>query len=82
MAGGALPRNIFWQVAGAVTIGASAHLNGVVLNSGAFTSGASSLITGRLLSQMEITIANSAVVEPVPWRRDQPAICMTTTPST
>ena len=66
LAGGALPRNIFWQVTGAVTIGASAHLNGVVLNSGAFTSGASSLITGRLLSQMEITISNSAVVEPVP----------------
>ncbi len=66
LTGGALPRNIFWQVTGAMTIGANAHLNGIVLSSGAFTSGASSLITGRLLSQMEITITNSTVVQPVP----------------
>lgn len=66
LTGGALPKNIFWQVTGAVTIGASAQLNGVVLDSGAFTSGASSLITGRLLSQMEITITNSSVVQPLP----------------
>ena len=64
--GGALPRNVFWQVTGAVTIGASAQLNGVVLASSAFTSGAASLITGRLLSQMEITITNSTVVHPPP----------------
>ena len=64
LTGGALPENIFWQVTGAVTIGASAQLNGVVLASGAFTSGAASLITGRLLSQMEITITNTTVAQP------------------
>ena len=31
LAGGALPKNIFWQVAGAVTIGTYAHFEGVVL---------------------------------------------------
>jgi len=31
LAGGALPQNIFWQVAGAVTIGTTAHFEGVVL---------------------------------------------------
>jgi hypothetical protein len=31
LAGGALPTNIFWQVAGAVTIGTTAHFEGVVL---------------------------------------------------
>ena len=66
LTGGALPKNVFWQVTGAVTIGASAQLNGVVLASGPFTSGAASVITGRLLSQMEITITNSAVVESPP----------------
>ncbi len=66
LTGGALPENIFWQVTGAVTIGASAQLNGIVLTSGAFTSGAGSVITGRLLSQMEITITNSTVVQPPP----------------
>jgi hypothetical protein len=31
LAGGALAKNIFWQVAGAVTIGATAHFEGVIL---------------------------------------------------
>ena len=31
LAGGALPKNIFWQVAGAVKIGTTAHFEGVVL---------------------------------------------------
>ena len=30
LAGGALPRNIFWVVAGSVTIGATAHFEGVL----------------------------------------------------
>ena len=66
LVGGAQPENVFWQVTGAMTIGANAQFNGVVLTSGAFTSGAGSLITGRLLSQMEITITNSVVVQSPP----------------
>ena len=31
LAGGALPKNIFWQVAGAVTIGTTALFEGVIL---------------------------------------------------
>ena len=31
LAGGALPKNIFWQVAGAVTIGTTAHFEGIML---------------------------------------------------
>ena len=31
LAGGAQPKNIFWQVADSVTIGTTAHLEGVVL---------------------------------------------------
>ena len=66
LTGGALPRNVFWQVTGAVTIGASAQLDGVLMDSSAFSSGAGSVITGRLLSQMEITITDSTVVQPPP----------------
>ena len=64
--GGALPKNVFWQVTGAMTIGANAQFNGVVLTSAAFTSGTGSVMTGRVLAQMEITITNSTVVQASP----------------
>jgi len=66
LTGGALPKNIFWQVTGAVTIGAGVQFNGVVLASAAFSSGANSSITGRLLSRTRITINDSVVVQPTP----------------
>jgi hypothetical protein len=31
MASGALPRNVFWQVAGLVDLGTTAHCEGIVL---------------------------------------------------
>ncbi len=66
LAGGALARNVFWQVSGAVTVGASAHLQGVVLGATAFTSGANTSITGRVLSQTDVTITGSTLVQPAP----------------
>ncbi len=66
LTGGALPKNIFWQVTGAVTIGANVQFNGVVLASAAFSSGANSSITGRLLSRTKIVINDSVVVQPAP----------------
>jgi len=66
LSGGALPKNVFWQVTGATTIGANTQFNGVMLSTGAVTSGASALITGRLLSQDAITITDAVVVQPAP----------------
>jgi hypothetical protein len=62
--GGALPTHVFWQVTGATSIGESARLSGIVLSSAAITTGASAVITGRLLSQTDITITNSIIVQP------------------
>jgi hypothetical protein len=62
--GGALPENVFWQVSGAVTIGASAHLEGVVLTATAVTFGAGTSIKGRLLAQTAVTITGAVVVQP------------------
>ena len=66
LAGGAKAKNVFWQVNGAVTIGANAEFPGVVLATGAFTSGADSLLSGRVLGQAAATLTNSVVVQPAP----------------
>lgn len=64
LTGGALPGNVFWQTSGAVTLGAMAHLEGVVLTATAFTSGAGTTIKGQVLSQTDVTITGSNVVQP------------------
>lgn len=66
MTGGALARNVFWQTSGAVTLGAMAHLEGVVLGATAFTSGAGTTIRGRVLSQTDVTITGSSIVHSSP----------------
>lgn len=64
LSGGALPKNVVWQVAGAVEIGTTAHFEGIVLTqtSVALRTGAS--INGRLLAQTAVTIDTSTVVAP------------------
>ncbi len=64
LTGGAMPKNVFWQVAGLVDLGTTAHFEGVILTqtSVALHTGAS--ITGRLLAQTAVSIDGSAVVEP------------------
>lgn len=66
LTGGALAKNVFWQVSGAVTLEAMAHLEGVVLGATAFTSGAGTTISGRVLAQTDVTITGSSVVQPAP----------------
>jgi hypothetical protein len=47
----AQPGNVFWQVAGATTIGAGTHFVGTILGNAAITVGAGSRIAGALLTQ-------------------------------
>ena len=64
LAGGALPKNIFWQVSGAVIIGTTAHLEGVVLTQTAVSMATGASINGRLLAQTAVTLDGNTVVEP------------------
>jgi len=57
-------KNVFWQVSGGVTLGSSAHLEGVVLAKTAIALGSTASITGRLLSQTAVTLINDTVVRP------------------
>jgi hypothetical protein len=49
--GGAQAKNIFWQIAGQVTVGAGAHLQGVLLVKTAVTFNTGSSLDGRVLAQ-------------------------------
>ncbi len=64
LAGGAMPKNVFWQVAGLVDLGTTAHCEGVVLTQTSVTLRTGASINGRLLSQTAINIDGSTVVEP------------------
>lgn len=64
LVGGALPKNIFWQVAGLVELGTTAHWEGVVLTQTSVTLQTGASINGRLLAQTAVNIDGSAVVEP------------------
>jgi hypothetical protein len=66
LTGGAVARNVFWQVGGAVALGTTAHIEGVVLTQTAATLGTGASIHGRLLAQTAVTLDGSTVVEPAP----------------
>lgn len=64
LSGGALPKNIFWQVAGAVTIGAGSHFEGIVMSQTSITFGNLASINGRLLAQTAIVLDATTVTIP------------------
>jgi hypothetical protein len=76
LAGGALPKNVFWQVSGLVDIGTTAHFGGVILCQTGITLHTGATINGRLLAQTAVVLQGSAVTEPL-----TPATAVTITPS-
>ncbi len=66
LAGGALAKNVFWQVSGAATFGTTSHFEGVVLCQTAITLNTGASITGRLLAQTAVSLQSSTVVQPAP----------------
>lgn len=66
LAGGALPKNVFWQVSGQVDLGTTAHLEGVILGQTSITLRTGASVNGRLLAQTAVTLDGSTVVQPAP----------------
>ena len=64
LAGGAQPKNIFWQVSGLVDLGTTAHFEGVVMTQTSITLRTGASINGRLLAQTAINLDSNSVVEP------------------
>jgi hypothetical protein len=66
LTGGALPKNIFWQAAGVVDIGTTAHIEGVILAQTAITMNTGASANSRLLAQTAVTLDSNAVTQPAP----------------
>ncbi len=64
LSGGALPENIFWQVAGQVTVGSTSHFEGIIFCQTDINFLTGSSINGRLLSQTAVNIQSSTVTQP------------------
>jgi hypothetical protein len=63
LAGGALPRNIFWQVSGLVDLGTTSHLEGVILGQTSITLRTGASVNGKLLAQTAVNVDHATVVD-------------------
>src|SRR5579871_691901 len=64
LAGGAQAKNVFWQVAGQVTIHAGAHFEGIILCQTAVTLQTKASLHGRAFAQTMIALDDNAVTAP------------------
>jgi hypothetical protein len=64
LSGGAQAKNIFWQVAGKVTIGTTSSFQGIILCMTAVTLQTQASLNGRILSQTMVSLDNNAVTQP------------------
>ncbi len=63
LSGGAQAKNIFWQVAGEVTIGTNSHFEGVILSMTSITLTTGASMNGRLLAQTAVILDANMIVE-------------------
>jgi len=64
LSGGAKSSNIFWQVAGQVTIGTTAQMKGIILCQTQIALNTGATLDGRALAQTAITLIANAVTSP------------------
>jgi hypothetical protein len=64
LTGGAQAKNIFWQVAGTVTIGTTAHIEGTILSMTGITLQTGASLKGHALAQTAVILDSSVVTMP------------------
>ncbi|MEP7143650.1 MAG: ice-binding family protein [Ferruginibacter sp.] len=64
LSGGAQAKNIFWQVAGAVTLGTTSHFEGIILGQTGINLKTGAPINGRMLAQTAVTLEKNTVTRP------------------
>ena len=62
--GGAQAKNIFWQTAGAVTLGTTSHFEGNILGKTGINLQTGATINGRMLAQTAVTLQKNTVKKP------------------
>ncbi len=64
LTGGAQAKNIYWQVAGEVTLGTTSHFEGIILSMTGITLQTGASINGRALAQTAVILDGNAVRQP------------------
>ncbi|MET0999803.1 MAG: ice-binding family protein [Marmoricola sp.] len=65
LTGGALAHNVYWQVVGAVALGAGVKWVGTLLGAGVVSLGEGASLKGRILTPSTVALANSPVTKPI-----------------
>lgn len=63
LAGGALPKNIFWQIAGQATLGTTSDFKGIILSQTQIALQTGAVLNGRALAQTAVTLDANAVTQ-------------------
>ena len=66
LSGGALPKNIFWQVGGQATLGTTSNFKGIALSQTLISLNTGAVMNGRLLAQTAVTLQSNTVTQPAP----------------
>ena len=67
LTGGALSKNVFWQVGGAaVNIGTTAHFSGIIITGTTVAMGAGATLDGRIYSGTSVTLDQNTITRPAP----------------
>lgn len=64
LSGGAEAKNVFWQVAGQVTLGTTSSFQGIVLSQTLIEFNTGATMTGRALAQTAVTLDASVITSP------------------
>lgn len=64
LSGGALPKNVFWQVAGTTTFGTTSDVKGIFLGKTLIDIQTGGTLNGRALAQTAVTLDANAVTQP------------------
>ncbi len=64
LSGGALAKNVFWQVAGQATLGTTADFKGTILSKTLISLNTGAVLSGRALAQTQVTLDKNTVTTP------------------
>jgi hypothetical protein len=64
LTGGAQAKNVFWQVAGKVTLGANSHFEGIILSKTEITLQTGATMKGRALAQSQVALQQATITQP------------------
>jgi hypothetical protein len=63
LTGGAQAKNIFWQVAGQVTLGTTSHFEGIILSKTGITLQTGASLNGQMLAQTAVILDSNSIVK-------------------